>query len=242
MKLLAPTLLAALALLVTFGSTAHATVVTTGCGGGDTCTMTQLTAGGTITAGSLRFHSFSVLADAGNVTVDEGTISLTGLDDAGLDPGPGFRFNSNGELSTSSAEEIIYAFSFSVTDVGGANTMKDGSLRAGNNTFGADDEWEVEARVPSTNFLADLEITDGTFVSSVLFDDTLDFAPTSAITARHNIGLFSDFALSTGATLESYTFRVSQIPEPSSLTLVLTGLVLGTSMRRHRRVGSGPTG
>ena len=216
---------------------AHAAVTTTGCGGGTSCTMTQLTSGGTITAGSLRFHSFSVLADAGSATINEGVITLTGLDDGGFNPGPGFRLNSNGELATAASEDIIYAFSFSVTDVNGSSTMKDGSLRAGSNAFGADDLWEVEARVPSTNFLADLRITDGTFVTSTLFDDSLNFAPSSAITARHNINLDSTAALATGASLDSYTFRVSVVPVPAALPLMLTGLgVLAlSSFRRSRR-------
>jgi hypothetical protein len=196
--------------------------------------MSQLTAGGTITAGSLRFHSFSVLADAGSVTIDEGTISLTGLDDMGFDPGPGFRFNSNGELLTGSGDDIVYAFSFSVTDVNGSNTMKDGSLTAGSNSFGADDLWEVEARSPAGNFFPDLKITDGTFVASTLFDNTLAFAPSSAITVRHNVNLDSTLTFSTGASLESYTFRVSQVPVPAALPFMLTALGM-LSVRGSRR-------
>lgn len=209
---------------IVLNTVANAAVITTGCGGGDTCTMTQLTSGGTITAGSLQFHSFSVLADVGSVNVDENTITLTGLDDMGINPGPGFRLNSNGELSTAASDDILYAFSFSVTDVRGAKSMKDGSLLAGSNSFGADDVWEVEARVPSTSFLPDLKITDGTFVTSTLSDNSLSFGATSSITARHNVNLDSTQIFSTGASLDSYTFRVSQVPIPAALPLMLAGL------------------
>ena len=226
-------LIALVSPVIALQTVAHAAVVTTGCGGGATCTMTQLTGGGTITAGSLRFHSFSVLADFG-VGVDESTITLTGLDDMGLDPGPGFRLNSNSELSTAAGEDISYAFSFSVTDVNGSSTMKDGSLSAGTYSLGLDDLWEVQARVPSSNFLPDLKINAATGVSPTLTDSSLTFLPTSGITVRHNIDLDSTFIDSTGASLDSYTFRVSQVPIPAALPLMLggLGLLLAGGVRR----------
>ena len=234
MRFLIPSFLAPLALLFSFHPTANATVTTTGCGGGTSCTMTQLTGGGTITAGSLRFDNFAVLADAGSATVDESTITLTGLDDMGLDPGPGFRLDSNGELMTAGGEDLIYAFSFDVTDVNGESTLKDASLAAGTNAFGFDDFWQVEGRIPASNIFSDIEIIDGTFEVSQLFD-TFDFTLTDAITARHNINLDSTPAFATGATLTSYTFRVSQIPEPSTLAMLLLGLAgMAASAKRGR--------
>ncbi len=217
---------------------ANAAVTTTGCGGGDTCTMTQLYDGGTFTAGSLRFHSFSLFADAGSTTVNEDIITLTGLDDGGVDPGPGFRLDSNSELSTAGCEFIGYAFSFSVTDINGASTMKDGSLQAGSNSVGAHDVWETEVYMPSgpPDGTWELEIRDETSSPAVLFDDSLAFAPSSAITSLHNITLGA-LPGGTGASLDSYTFRVSVVPVPAALPLLISGLgVLAVGgIRRSRQ-------
>ncbi len=215
---------------------ANAAVTTTDCGGGTSCTMTQLYGGGTITAGSLRFHSFSFVFNNGS-TVNEDVITLTGLDDGGVDPGPGFRLDSNSELSTAAGEFIGYAFSFSVTDINGASTMKDGSLLAGSNSVGADDVWETEVYVPSRmpDGTWELEIRDATSSPAVLFDDSLAFAPSSAITSLHNITLAPLSPGSTGASLDSYTFRVSVVPVPAAVWLLGSGLVAFGAIARRRK-------
>lgn len=217
---------------------ANAAVVTSGCGAVDTCTMSELFAGGEFTSGNLRFHAFSLITDAGSKLIDEDTVSLTGIDPGGIDPGAGFRFNGNGELATAAGDDIAYVFEFEVETVGGAATIKDASLTAGTGSVGADDEWRVQARIPAGNFLPDIEIVDSTLLFETVLSDSVDFAETGGISVRHALVLDSFLGLdASGAALDDYTFQVSQVPLPAGLPLLLTAL--GLLALIHRRPTDG---
>ncbi len=235
---------AASALFAVSIAPAYAAVSTVGCGGSaDTCTLAELFGGGSITAGSKTFDAFSLVFEdvpplgVGN-DVDEGVVSLTGLDDAGLVPGPGFRFNGNGELVTPAGELIGYVFEFDVTDNAAPISLIDGaSLTAGPFSLGSDDFFIVQARLPNINFAADLEVFAESFSGTSVVASSFDLVPDAAsIRVGHSISV--DSFLGSGATLTDYTFRVNQtvIPLPMALPLMLSGLGLlaGVARRRSR--------
>lgn len=216
---------------------ASAAVTTTGCALTDTCTLTELLGGGEFTAGDLRFHSFSQIYIGDGVIdekIDEGIVSLTGLDNAGLDPGPGFRFNGNGELKTlgGSLPTLGYVFEFDVEHVGGSSVIKDASLTAGTGSIGTEDEWLVQARIPGDKLAPDLEIIDSTIVPGTVLSDSFSFAPVSGIEVRNTINLDSEFG--SGAALDDYTFRVSVVPLPAALPLAAFALGLLALVGRRR--------
>lgn len=217
---------------------AGAAVTTTGCALTDTCTLTELLGGGEFTAGDLRFHSFSQIYNGDGVIdekIDEGIVSLTGLDNAGLDPGPGFRFNGKGELKTlgGSLPTLGYVFEFDVDHVGGSSVIKDASLTAGTGSVGAEDEWLVQARIPGDKVFPDLEIIDSTLpFGTTVSSDSFDFTPVSGINVRNSINLDSEFG--TGAALDDYTFRVSVVPLPAALPLAASALGLLALVGRRR--------
>lgn len=209
---------------------AHAAVSTTGCGGGSSCTMSQLLAGGTITAGDVTFSSFDDTLAVDFPDTD--MVVITGVDDGTLAPGPGFDFAASPDFAVTGGGDFFYRFSFDIDAAGGASIISDASLALTgfSGTDGFDDTVTVSALVPSSDPLpAEVSVDDTSTTDS--FDLA---AAVSTINVDHRI--LVDAFFGDGATLTDYEFRVSLVPVPAALPLLLSGIaMLGVvRVRRHR--------
>ena len=83
-----------------FGATSARATILIDCDGdsvfvaGASCTLTELAAGGEIKVNDKLFRDWVATPDA-STTVSTPVITITGLDDGGLDPGPGLRYDFN---------------------------------------------------------------------------------------------------------------------------------------------------
>ncbi|MEZ5365926.1 MAG: hypothetical protein R2748_27240 [Bryobacterales bacterium] len=115
---------------------APAAVITNGCANVNvSCTFVELLGGATIQTNDLVFGDFSpihVLGFGYARIPDLRNIVVYGLDDGGLDPGPGLLFDLGGQWNLGPRGLIDYETSFTVTSFG--NVIKDSSLDLGAGT------------------------------------------------------------------------------------------------------------
>ncbi len=215
-----------------FQPATQAAVTTTGCSGDSSCTMTQLLNGDTINAGALTFTNFDDISADDMPNTD--SITITGIDDGTLDPGPGFTFNASSDFSLEAGSDFSYRFDFDITAAGGSSIIKDASLELTgfSGVNGSTDTVKIRALIPSSDPLpAELMVTD---IDNMLFD-TFDFAASvSNINVDHRIDLE---ASGNGVSLSSYDFILSVVTIPAALPLMLAGLAMlgGVASRRARR-------
>jgi hypothetical protein len=224
-------LIAALFLLPAF---APAAVITTGCANTNvSCTLLELTQGATIQTNSLVFGDFTryrLLGFQGALYPNISNIDVYGLDDGGLDPGPGLLFDLNGQWDVSGIGLIDIATTFNVSTA--ANPIKDSSVELGPGAYasgagsesGAEDYlFEFAGGPPIYRLVADIRPSDGYDVRYV----ETDFVPLSSV---HGMLSFRVNGGGSGeAYLDQFTLRFSQVeafdvvPEPASLTLFAFG-------------------
>jgi hypothetical protein len=211
-------------------------------GGAQAITLCELFNGASITAGDKLFDSW-YLADywAGDFRdFNAGNIDVTPLNDGGLNPGPGLDFSvSNGELSVTGDGFYNYVdlmFGFRVSVLNPLLKIKDVSQEL--NGFlsytldGVSDLgfWMTETIGTSqgaddlaTSF-AEYSDLDGDLAHNAV--NSVDFSPFSEIWVTKNILVWSVDETDT-ATMTGFEQRFSQevIPEPSTVMLMLLGLV-----------------
>lgn len=96
----------------------QATIVTTGCGA-DGCSLQELFNGGSILVNDKIFSGWGLeRLNGSGLAPNFSNIQVQGLDDGGLDPGPGLQFLGNGELQVNNTDFIDFSFGFTVTVVG----------------------------------------------------------------------------------------------------------------------------
>ncbi|MFT6896806.1 MAG: hypothetical protein ACJA13_001209 [Paraglaciecola sp.] len=219
--------------------------------------LTDLINGGSITVGDKVFDDWEVLStfsyddrfDTDNITDN---IDVTGMNDGGLDPGPGLRYDiSNGLFDLTGDGLLDFMFGFSVTVLDPLLRVKDNSLSL--------TDFEIFPPVDlSSIFIEELvfaddrmtqlgsknveasELSDGNggFTSTAKLQDSAVFAPQSSIYVTTNI-LLEAFDPGERVLLTGFEQRFSQtsidVPEPHAFMLWGAGLLIWVARRRQRK-------
>lgn len=212
--------------------------------------LTDLLNGQSITAGDKLFDQWEVLFDDSSnlISVNTDNIDVIALDDGGLNPGPGLRFNIlNDEFLVEGDGDFAYLdfmFGFQVSVLDRSLLIKDNSLYLK----------DAELVTPST--LASVFIEENIYTDTALKDligvkdvqlsdvfgnvtdkafDSADFNPRTSIYVTKNI-LLEAWDIGESANLLSFEQRFSQIrkvPEPAPLWMLAIGLIImGISKKR----------
>ena len=218
--------------------------------------LSDLLNGGSITAGDKLFDSWTLIGyDSSDPTkgFNADNIDVTGLNDGGLDPGPGLHFAvSNNELTVTG--DGIYAFvdlmfGFRVSVLDPSLAIKDVSLNnlfaflsstTGLNDGSNDDGSYVRESIGTGAGLDDLGVNEIEF--SILNDvqtsslyASAAFAPQSEVWVTKNILVWA-WEDTDSAGISGFDQRFSQtpvgVPEPGMLSLLAFG---GIALLRFRR-------
>ncbi len=211
-----------------------ATIITVNCASQTSCTLDELASGGSIAVNDKVFDNWAVSVDESDIDV-----TVSGLDDGGLDPGPGLFYEL--DVNFNSLPFIGLDFTFDVSTIDNVARIKDNSLMRGDffippgddGSFiiaeevlsGLSDPLGVKCVGRGIGLEASLQNQAGLTCTSGDPNGgdfaRLDFAPQSTISVRTVI--LGDGFLD-GIDVRSFTQRFSQIPTPG--TLILFGLGL----------------
>lgn len=219
---------------------AHALIVTVGCANTNlSCTLQELAAGGSIRVDGQRFDNW-VVNNASSVPVDLSGIVVAGLDDQSTSPG--LRYIAQGPLNTLGLDLIDLDLRFAVATIAGSTGIAGTSLQIDQFAFGADnvggfigiseDVFEANGVDLLGEQLAFIDSSSG----SMILSDAIFFGSRASIVVATNIIVTGDDSGDT-VSLGRFTQRFVQIPEPSTLLLILVGLT-GLSLRRASELDS----
>lgn len=225
---------------------ASATVVTSGCDLDDACILQELFDGATITVNDKLFSNWTLIAIETNSTLDEvdtGDILVSGLDDGGLEPGPGLFFDSFAAIeAVGDGQEfgfVAFAFAFDVSVLDPTLNIKDNSLSLDATFFDGDGGFVEVFEIlfdESGNFVGEKAVFEDNLFDDAEFFDSAEFDPTSFLTVEVDIVAFTD-NLDETAAIDAFSMRFSQtaVPGPATLGLFGVGLAgLGLAARRRK--------
>lgn len=222
--------------------------------------LSELLAGGSITAGDKVFDEWRLISEVYSdaaLTVNPANIEVTPLNDGGMDPGPGLSFTVGDEFSVAGDglyAFIDYMFGFRVTAPAGV-LIKDNSLVLGSTILVTPPDALFRDKgvviqefvgttpdlveVPGDTSLPDLAVKEVEFsdLEGVITDipsDSAAFAPHSVIYVSKDILVWAS-GIDESATLTGFSQRFSQttVPEPGVLALVGVGLMGVWNSRRR---------
>jgi hypothetical protein len=212
--------------------------------------LTDLLNGGSITAGDKLFDQWEVLyediSDFSSVNTDN--INVTALNDGGLDPGPGLRFDILNDEFLVEGDGIYayldFMFGFQVTVLDPGLLVKDNSLvltggslinPSSITSMFIEEKIYVDDSLNDLLGVKDVEFSDVFGVQTTKTFDSAAFNPRKSIYVTKNI-FVEAWDVGESARLESFEQRFSQItavPEPASLWVLTAGLVM-MGVRRKR--------
>ena len=208
-------------------SSAQASVITNGCADASACTLEELFDGGSITVDDKLFDSWtfeSLLASG--LSPDFSQVLVNGLDDVPFNPG--ISFDGGGELAVSDTDFIDLSFSFAVSTVDGVARIKDNALILSGTSFGPPGSGgliSIDELVfdPLGMLIADKHVEQDNLFDTQILSDVAQFALQSSIFIEKDITIQGD-ALGNFVSLDSFEQRISQVPAPATLFLLLTGI------------------
>jgi hypothetical protein len=213
--------------------------------------LSSLLNGQTIVAGDKLFDQWDVLFEStsdGHL-INTDNIDVIALNDGGLDPGPGLRFNILNDEFLLEGDDIFAFLDFSF---GFRVTVLDPLLKVKDNSLSLTDASLINPITDASVFIleeiyADITLNDLLGVKDVelseLFGtnfnksfDSADFAPRDSIYVTKNIALWAE-SVGEFAQLNSFEQRFSQttIPEPHAIMLWGVGLLLLVARRHNRK-------
>jgi hypothetical protein len=214
--------------------------------------LTDLLNGQSITAGDKLFDQWEVLdqfsSDLNFTAVNTDNIDVTALNDGGLNPGPGLRFDILNDEFLVEGDDIYayldFMFGFQVTVLDPSLLVKDNSLYLTDGTLSNPSSLasmfiaeNIYADVTLTDLLGDknVEFSEVNGIQTVKTFDSAAFNPRNSIYVTKNI-LIEALDIGESANLKSFEQRFSQItrvPEPAALWMLATGVVM-IGVRRKR--------
>jgi hypothetical protein len=229
--------LAAMGLVLLAPRATGALVTTTGCAGATSCTLTELFAGGSITANTKRFADFELeFLDSDGVSPNFALVVVEGKDDGGLVPGNGIEFSGNGELVVVGADRLDMAIGFTVTELEPTVDMHDNSLTILSDTVVG------TAFVRVGEFVADgsgvglgqKQVETDPFFSPPITTDAIEFPIVQKKLIIEKDILLQSSAAGDSAELDVFEQRFSQLPEPNGSLMLCVGAGALWALRKLR--------
>lgn len=207
-------------------------------------TLQDLVEGDSITVVDKLFDNWEITENFGSFLVDPSQIDVTPVADDPLNPGVKFTNNTGG---VSIGQTSTLGIAFSVETVSGLPLIKDNSLTLDQFSLGdqgfafvAVNESVFDGPPGSGNSLGQKTVRaarqDGVPTAPDELFDELTFSPLSKVYVQAIIEV--DAGGGSSASLDMFTMRFSQVPEPASL--LLGGIALAAFMSyawRRRRNG-----
>jgi len=222
-------------MIFSFTTSGHTSVITSGCSEAASCTLEELFAGGSLTVNDKVFENWS--PGPNELDSDFSQIVVTGLDDGGNDPGPGLRYDLNGQASYIGAEFAddwwTTFFYFEVATSDGSAKINGASLTIIDFQL-FDGRGGVEIVEYGRNFRGTLSVPN-IYDPPPLYDSTsFDSQSRIQIETELRIYAFQQFA---GGSIDSFEQRFSQtvIPIPPALWLFGSGLLGLVGMARCKK-------
>lgn len=202
----------------------------------------DLIAGGTITAGDKAFTNWVNLGDfSTNSPLNLSKIEVTSLNDPSNNPGLLFTA-TDGVLSVSDQDAIDLAFSYTVSTLDGIARINGSGLELGTISFipgpGSQDLGLISVSEDLFDgILADIghnEVTAAANGIGQQLSGQTRFAPQSSLSIETFI-IIAGGADGDSVSLNSFSQRFSQVPEPGTFLLLTLGLAgLGYRQRRFQ--------